>query len=91
MLNDRVIVQLTIELLWIVLLLSLPTVIVASVTGILVSLVQTLLQLQDQTLPFLIKLVAVCITLVATYQWLGDSLYHYTILVFDQMDKMEGG
>lgn len=86
--NERIIVQLAVELLWLVLLLSLPTVIVASVVGVLVSLLQTLTQIQDQTLQFLIKLVAVSITLVATYHWTGDNLYNYSLLVFDQIDKM---
>ncbi|MEA1063802.1 type III secretion system export apparatus subunit SctS [Erwinia sp. HR93] len=86
--SERVIIQLAVELLWLVLLLSLPTVIVASVVGIMVSLLQTLTQLQDQTLQFLIKLVAVSITLVASYHWLGDNLFNYTVLVFDQIAKM---
>lgn len=88
--NERIIIQLAIELLWLVLMLSLPTVIVASVVGILVSLFQTLTQIQDQTLQFLIKLVAVSITLVVTYHWTGDNLFNYTILVFDQIGKMGG-
>lgn len=88
--SERVIIQLAVEVLWLVLLLSLPTVIVASVVGVIVSLLQTLTQIQDQTLQFLIKLIAVSITLVATYHWTGDNLFNYTILVFDQIDKMGG-
>lgn len=88
--NERAIVQLAIELLWLVLLLSLPTVIVTSVVGIMVSLVQTLTQIQDQTLQFLVKLIAVSLTLVATYHWMGDNLFNYTVLVFDQISKVGG-
>lgn len=88
--SERVIIQLAVEVLWLVLLLSLPTVIVASVVGVIVSLLQTLTQIQDQTLQFLIKLIAVSITLVVTYHWTGDNLFNYTILVFDQIDKMGG-
>ena len=88
--NDREIIQLAIDLLWLVLLLSLPTVIVASVVGILVSLVQTLTQIQDQTLQFLVKLLAVSVTLVATYHWTGDNLFNYTIMVFDQIARVGG-
>lgn len=84
------IIQLAVELLWLVLLLSLPTVIVASVVGIIVSLLQTLTQIQDQTLQFLVKLIAVSITLVMTYHWLGDNLFNYTNLVFDQIGNMGG-
>ena len=83
------IIHMAVELLWIVLLISMPTVVVASVVGVLISLVQTLTQIQDQTLQFLLKLVAVSLALVATYHWMGDSLLNYTHLVFDQIPRMK--
>ncbi|CAI1008407.1 type III secretion system export apparatus subunit SctS [Serratia quinivorans] len=89
--NNAMMIHLTVELLWLVLSLSLPTVVVASLVGVLVSLLQTLTQLQDQTLQFLLKLVAVCITLALSYRWTGDNLYNYTQLVFDQIGNMRGG
>lgn len=73
-----------------VLLLSLPVVVVASVVGVIVSLVQALTQIQDQTLQFLIKLVAVCVTLVVSYHWMGESLINYGNMAFDQISHMGG-
>ncbi|WP_298774073.1 type III secretion system export apparatus subunit SctS [uncultured Shewanella sp.] len=89
--SEALIIKLTSELLWIVLLLSLPVVVVASVVGVMVSLVQALTQIQDQTLQFLIKLVAVCITLVASYHWMGSALLSYATMTFDQISHMRGG
>jgi len=86
--SEDSIVHLAVELLWIVLLLSMPTVLVASVIGVVISLVQTLTQIQDQTLQFLIKLLAVSLTLVASYHWMGSSLLNYTHLVFEQLSRM---
>lgn len=86
--SEGLIVQLVIQLLWLVLVLSLPIIVTASVVGILVSLFQALTQLQDQTLQFLIKLIAVSITLVSTYSWMGDTLLNYTTLVFKQIVMM---
>ncbi|SPP32164.1 Flagellar biosynthetic protein FliQ [Arsenophonus endosymbiont of Aleurodicus floccissimus] len=85
--NESTIIHFTSELLWILLLLSLPIVIVASVTGLLVSILQALTQIQDQTLQFLIKLVAVCITFAVSYHWMGSALLNYAILSFDQIGK----
>lgn len=85
--NESTIIHFTSELLWIVLLLSLPIVIAAAVTGLLVSILQALTQIQDQTLQFLIKLVAVCITLAVSYHWMGSVLLNYAILSFDQIGK----
>ncbi|TCK32014.1 type III secretion system export apparatus subunit SctS [Paraburkholderia sp. BL8N3] len=86
--SNVVITQLTSNLLWLVLLLSLPVVAVASIVGGGVSLIQVLTQVQDQTIQFLIKLVAVCITLVLTYHWMGSALLSYTIAIFDQISMM---
>ena len=57
--SNAIVVHLATQLLWIVLLLSMPVVVVASVVGLIVSLLQALTQIQDQTLQFLIKLLAV--------------------------------
>ncbi|WP_108651898.1 type III secretion system export apparatus subunit SctS [Dongshaea marina] len=86
--SQAIIINLTSELLWLILLLSLPVVIVASVVGVLISLIQALTQVQDQTVQFLIKLVAVSITLVVSYHWMGGTLLNYANMAFDQISHM---
>ena len=66
-----------------VVVLSAPPLIVAVVVGVLTSLIQALMQIQDQTLPFGIKLVAVGITLALTGRWIGVELIQLTHLTFD--------
>ena len=51
------ILHFTNQTLWLVLVLSLPPVLVAALIGTLVSLVQALTQIQEQTLGFVAKLV----------------------------------
>lgn len=65
-----------------VLLLSLPPILVASVVGTLVSLLQALTQVQEQTLSFGFKLVAVGVTIFVMAPWLGGELYRYTLTLF---------
>ncbi|VVE56007.1 type III secretion system export apparatus subunit SctS [Pandoraea sputorum] len=84
------IVHLASELLWLVLVLSLPVVVAASVIGVLVGLVQALTQIQDQTVSFVLKLVAACLTLALTYRWMGAALMSYTEQTFDLMSRMGG-
>ena len=57
-----------------VVILSAPPLIVAVVLGVLVSFIQTLVQVQDQTLPFAIKLVAVGLSLFMTGAWIGGEI-----------------
>lgn len=68
-----------------VVMLSAPPLIVAVVVGVIVSLLQAVLQLQDQTLPFAIKLVAVGITLAMTGRWVGVQLIELTTLAFNMI------
>ena len=66
-----------------VLWLSLPPIVVASVVGTLFSLLQALTQIQEQTLSFAIKLVAVGVTLFLTARWVGGEIFNYTVTLFD--------
>lgn len=53
-----------------VLQLSMPVIVAATVVGLLIGLLQALTQIQDQTLPHAVKLVAVA----ATIMLLGGAL-----------------
>ncbi|MDD0976388.1 type III secretion system export apparatus subunit SctS [Pseudomonas fontis] len=83
--NSAEILHLTGQCLWLVLVLSLPTVLMAAAVGTLVSLVQALTQIQEQTLGFVAKLVAVVITLFVTAGWMGTELYGYADLVLTRI------
>lgn len=77
-----------VQALYLVLLLSLPTILVASVVGTLFSLIQALTQIQEQTLSFAVKLVAVGLTLFLTAGWLGGELMNYTLTIFDNFHRV---
>ena len=66
-----------------ILVLSMPTIAVASVVGVLFGLFQALTQIQEQTLSFAVKLIAVGVTLALTARWIGVELYNYTVVLFD--------
>ena len=66
----------------IILQLSLVPIIVATVIGVLVSLLQALTQIQEQTLGFAVKLIAISITLLACASWMGGAILMYTQDVF---------
>ncbi|EFQ65161.1 MULTISPECIES: type III secretion system export apparatus subunit SctS [Pseudomonas] len=70
-----------------VVVLSAPPLIVAVVVGVLTSLVQALMQVQDQTLPFGVKLVAVGVTLIMTGRWIGVELIQLINLTFEMIGR----
>lgn len=81
--TEALVLDYSMKCMLLVLLLSLPPILVATVLGLLVSLLQALTQVQEQTLSFAIKLVAVVATLVLTARWLGIELVNYTINILD--------
>ncbi|MCZ8075525.1 EscS/YscS/HrcS family type III secretion system export apparatus protein [Paucibacter aquatile] len=85
--NNEVI-QLTQQALWFVLLLSAPPILVAAVVGLLVAFVQAATQLQEQTLPFLLKFLAIVLTLFVTASLLGGGLYQFSDRVFSDFASL---
>ncbi len=74
--------------LYLTMLLSLPAIMVAAIVGTLFSLLQALTQIQEQTLSFAVKLIAVGITLFLTAGWVGGELLNYTLSVFDSFPRL---
>jgi len=79
------IVSQTASLLVLVLYLSLPSILVAALAGTLFSLFQALTQIQEQTLSFAVKLIAVVATIWLTATSMGEEIYQYTQNVFQMI------
>lgn len=70
--------RLTAETLYLVLLVSAPALVVSLAVGLTVGLLQAVTQVQEQTLSFVPKLVAVAIALVVGGGWMGAQLLRFT-------------
>ena len=66
-----------------ILWLSLPPILVATGVGLAVSLFQALTQIQEQTLGFAVKLIAVTVTLMILVPWIGDQLISFLTRLLD--------
>jgi type III secretion protein S len=71
------------QTMYLVLMLSMPPIAVASVVGLALSLFQAVTQLQEQTLSFGVKLIAVVATLFATSGWIGAELLRFARDILD--------
>ena len=76
------IVTLTTQALWLVLLLSAPPIIAASVVGLLVAIVQAATQLQEQTLQYTLKFFAIVVSIFVTASLMAGTLYGYADSIF---------
>ncbi|MCL1890241.1 MAG: type III secretion system export apparatus subunit SctS [Desulfovibrionaceae bacterium] len=80
--------DLAMQVCYLVLMLSLPAIAVASLTGLLVSIFQAVTQLQEQTLSFGVKLVSVIATILLTAGWLGGELTHFSKTIMESFYLM---
>lgn len=80
--NSAAVIQLTQDALWLVLLLSGPPIVVASIVGLLIAFLQAATQLQEQTFSYTAKFVAIVVTIFLTASLLGGALYHFSDKVF---------
>ncbi|EOE1186338.1 TPA: type III secretion system export apparatus subunit SctS [Proteus mirabilis] len=62
---------------YLIILLSAAPIAIATFIGLLIGLLQTITQIQEQTLPFGIKLVGVFVCLLMMMGWMGDKLLIY--------------
>ena len=83
--NVNTIIHLVSEQMWLVVILSLPVIGATAAAGVLISLIQAVTQVQEQTIQFLIKLVVFGLVTAATGHWMLQSLINYSQQIFLQI------
>lgn len=66
------------DMLWHALVISAPIIVTALVVGLIVSLFQVITQIQDSTLSFVPKILAVIVMLVLCGEWMLHSLMQFS-------------
>ncbi len=76
------VIQLAYQGLLLILILSAPPILISMVFGVIVAIFQAATQIQEQTLSFTIKLVAVTLTLMLMGGWLGAQIMQFAFNIF---------
>jgi len=79
--------QLTYQALLLILLLSGPPILISTILGLVVAIFQAATQIQEQTLSFMVKLLAVIITLFVMGGWLAAQIMQFTNNIFQNFSK----
>jgi type III secretion protein S len=82
------VLELTRQSLWLVLILSAPTILAAALVGLIVAFLQAATQLQEQTFGYAVKFLTVVIVLFITASLIGGTLYTFTDRVFVDFPRM---
>ena len=75
--NENILVELLIQAVVLILKTSAPMLLVSLVVGFVISILQTVTSIQEQTLTFVPKLVAIFVTLVLTGNWVFKSVAEF--------------
>ncbi|MBU9376025.1 type III secretion system export apparatus subunit SctS [Burkholderia multivorans] len=83
--TSSAILDLTRQALMLVLLLSLPIVLIATVTGLVVAILQAVTQVQDANIGIAVRLIAVMVALVLLSGWLGSEVLRFAQQALERM------
>lgn len=86
--NTSDVIEIGRELLYLAVLLSAPVVGVSLFVGLLVSVLQTLTSIQEQTLTFAPRILAVAITIAIALPWLLQLMVDFTHAMFERIGQV---
>ena len=79
--------QLAYQALLLILILSGPPILISMFVGLFVAVMQAATQIQEQTLSFTVKLIAVVFTLLLMGGWLGGQILQFANTIFQNFYK----
>jgi len=85
------VVQLAYQGLLLILMLSAPPILISMFFGLIVAVFQAATQIQEQTLSFTVKLVAVTLTLMFMGGWLGAQIISFANNIFVHFPRWSVG
>ncbi len=88
--NEDIVLQIGREALYLVVSLAAPLLLSALSVGLLVGVFQAATQIQEQTLSFIPKLMALVVALIVAGPWLLQSWVSFTQSLFSQIPSLIG-
>lgn len=88
--NQELVVSIAERGIYTILIMSGPLLILALVVGLLVSIFQATTQIQEQTLAFVPKIVAVLVGLVIFAPWMISHMVSYTAEILGNLSRFIG-
>ncbi len=70
---------------WTLIIVSLPMMLVGLIVGVIIALFQALTQIQEQTLVFVPKIIAIFVTMLLTLPFLGATMSAFMTRVIDMI------
>lgn len=85
--SDSNVMEIAYEAVWVIIKSSAPLLIVSLIVGLIISIFQTVTSIQEQTLTFVPKLIAILIVIVLTGQWIMNNIVTYFVDLLTNLDQ----
>ncbi len=89
--NQDTVVNLATQAMSLALKVAGPLLLVGLIVGLVVSLFQAVTQIQEQSLSFIPKIIAVAVLIVLIGPWMLDQIVSYTQNLFNSIPQLVGG
>jgi flagellar biosynthetic protein FliQ len=89
--NQDVVINISMQAMQLAFMVALPLLLVALGVGLIVSVFQAVTQIQEQTLSFIPKIVAMGATLVIAGPWMLGQIVTYTQQLYSSIPTLVGG
>ncbi len=86
--SPQLVVDLARNAIMMALMISAPMLVVALVLGLLISVLQAVTQIQEQTLAFVPKLIGVAVVFLIALPWILQTLIRYTTELFRSIPSL---
>lgn len=80
--TENFIIDMFVQVIVLIIKVSAPMLLVSLVVGLVISILQTITSIQEQTLTFVPKLLAILLTIIIAGNWILTSLKEFTIELF---------
>lgn len=81
------VLDLATQTIWLIIKCSAPILIVSLIVGLIISIFQTVTSIQEQTLTFVPKLLAILLMVVLTGNWLMKEIANFMILLVQKIGR----
>ena len=71
-----------------IIIISMPSVGIGLLVGLLVAIFQAVTQIQEQTLTFVPKMVVVFVVIAATFPWMSSLIIEMTLSMWNQIPEL---
>lgn len=83
--SQEMVIDIGVEAIRVALMVSAPVLLLGLLVGLIVSIIQATTQIQEQTLSFIPKLIAIALALLIFGPWMMNMMYTFTLNLFENI------